>query len=210
MKGIIGKKLWMTQVYDDRGRLLPVTAIQVGPCIVMQRKTAGVDGYDAVRVGFGDLKDKHANKSQKGEAAKVGTAPKRWMAEFRVEQADPAKVGDTITAEIFNGVSHVDIEGVTKGRGFQGVVRRHGMRGGPMTHGGHSKRRIGSIGMRAFPGRVKKGHRMPGHMGVDHVTTQNLRVARVMPEDHVILVCGAVPGATGGMVLVRQALKVRG
>lgn len=210
MKGLIGKKLWMTQIYDDQGVRLPVTAIQVGPCVVMQRKSVATDGYESVRLGFGERKARLVGKAPMGDSKKAGTTPKEWMAEFQLEDGDTLKEGDTVTSSIFEGVRFVDIVGVTKGRGFQGVVKRHRMRGGPMTHGGHSKRRVGSIGMKSFPARVKKGQRMPGHMGVVRVTTQNIRVAKMMPEDNVILVCGAVPGATGGMVLVKKALKKQG
>jgi large subunit ribosomal protein L3 len=210
MKGLIGKKLSMTQIYNDQGVRVPVTAIEVGPCVVMQRKTLAVDGYESVRLGFGERKERLTPKAQLGDSKKAATTPKRWMAEFKLDAGDELKEGDTVTSSIFEGVGFVDIVGVTKGRGFQGVVKRHRMRGGPMTHGGHSKRRVGSIGMKSFPARVKRGQRMPGHMGVVRITVQNLRVARVMSEDNVILVCGAVPGATGGMVLVKRALKKQG
>lgn len=208
MQGILGKKVGMTQVYDDKGVHIPVTVIQVGPCVVLQRKNIERDGYDAVQVGYIDRKESRVTKPQLGHFKKSGSTPKHVVREFRVSKDEPAKEGDTITAESFEGVLYVDVSGVTKGRGFQGVVKRHQMGGGRASHGGKSHLRSpGSIGMRTKPGRVFKNKRMPGHMGHVHITTQNLRVVQVRKEDHAILVEGAVPGPNGGVLVVKKALK---
>jgi large subunit ribosomal protein L3 len=207
MEGLIGKKLGMTQVFDAKGARVPVTVIAAGPCVVVQRKTLTRDGYEAVQLGFGEQRRRRVTKPALGRFRKANTAPKRVLAEFAVQGGDELKEGDTVSLSLFEGTSHVDVTGVSKGQGFQGVVKRHGMRGGPQTHGGHSKRRVGSIGQNAFPARVNKGKRMPGHSGHVRVTQQNLRVVELRMEDHMLLVEGAVPGPTGGVVLVRKALK---
>ncbi len=207
MQGILGKKIGMTRVFGDEGQQTPVTVIEVGPCVVVQRKTKSCDGYDALKIGYDDVKASRANKPHNGQFAVAKITPKRFLREFAVPANDESKVGDMITASILEGANFVDIIGVTKGRGFQGVVRRHGMAGGPMTHGGHSKRRVGSIGCRSYPGRVHKGKRMPGHMGNVQVTTQNLKVVQLRAGENLLLVKGAVPGPAGAMVEVRKALK---
>jgi len=207
MEGLIGKKLGMTQVFDAKGARVPVTVIAAGPCVVVQRKTLTRDGYEAVQLGFGEQRRRRVTKPALGRFRKANTAPKRVLAEFAVQGGDELKEGDTVSLSLFEGTSHVDVTGVSKGRGFQGVVKRHRMRGGPQTHGGHSKRRVGSIGQNAFPARVNKGKRMPGHFGHVRVTQQNLRVVELRMEDNMLLVEGAVPGPTGGVVLVRKALK---
>lgn len=207
MQGLIGKKLGMTQVYDDKGRHVPVTVIEVGPCVVMQRKVSARDGYEAVKVGFIDQKEQRLSKPLMGQFKKAGVAPKRIVREFRVDSAHASKEGDTLTSEIFEGVNFVDVSGVTKGRGFQGVVKRHRMGGGPAAHGHTSHRRPGSIGMRTKPGRIFKNKRMPGHMGNVNVTIQNLKVIQVRKDDNAILVEGAIPGPTGGIVVVSKAVK---
>lgn len=207
MQGLIGKKLGMTQVYDEKGRRVAVTVIQTGPCVVMQKKTTEHDGYEAVQLGFGDQKESRASKAIVGHCKKAGVAPKRHFMEFKADAGEQVKEGDSVTGAIFDGTSHVDISGVTKGQGFQGVVKRHNMRGGPLTHGGHSKRRIGSVGQNAFPARVAKGKRMPGHCGHVEVTVQNLKIVKYRPEDNVLLVGGAVPGPTGAIIVVRKSIK---
>lgn len=207
MQGLIGTKLGMTQVYDERGHHVPVTVIQVGPCVVVQRKTLQRDGYDAVQLGFGSQKESRLAKAAAGRFKKAQVSPARVLREFPVAADAALKAGETVTAALFEGVSHVDVSGVTKGQGFQGVVRRHRMGGGPQTHGHMSHRRIGAIGQRTWPARIMKNKRMPGHMGNVHVTTQNLRVVQVRAADHVILVEGAVPGPTGAFVIVKKALK---
>lgn len=197
----------MTQVYDQDGRKLAVTVIQVGPCVVVQKKTADRDGYDAVKVGFEEQKEHRLNRPMLREFKKVGTAPQRWMKEFRLEQGDEAAEGDTVKVDVFDGVKFVDITGTSKGRGFQGGMKRHNFGGGRMSHGAGAKRKPGAIGQCAYPARVAKGKKMPGHMGNRNVTQQNLRVVGVRSDDDLLLVEGAVPGANGGMVLVKKALK---
>jgi large subunit ribosomal protein L3 len=207
MQGLIGKKLGMTQVYDDRGHHVPVTVIAAGPCLVVQRKTAQRDGYDAVQLGFGTQKESRLSKAEAGRFKKAGLSAVGVLREFRVAADAAVKEGDTVTAQIFEGVSHVDISGVTKGQGYQGVVKRHRMGGGPQSHGHMSHRRIGAIGQRTWPARIMKNKRMPGHMGNLNITVQNLRVVQVRPDDHVILVEGAIPGPTGALVVVKRAIK---
>lgn len=197
----------MTRVFGDEGRQTPVTVIEVGPCVIVQRKTKSRDGYEALKLGFVEVKASRANKPQAGEFKAINATPKRFQREFAVDAKDELKAGDIVTAAVLDGVEYVDIIGTTKGRGFAGVVRRHRMAGGPMTHGGHSKRRIGSIGCRSFPGRVHKGKHMPGHMGNVQVTTQNLKVVQLRSSENLLLVRGAVPGAAGCLVEVRKALK---
>ncbi len=210
MQGILGKKVGMTQVFSDEGRQIPVTVIEVGPCVVVQRKTKDRDGYEALKVGFGGDKESRVSKPLLGQFKVAGVAPQRHLCEFSVESGDTLKAGDALTAAVLEGVGFVDVSGLTKGRGFQGVVRRHGMAGGPMTHGGHSKRRVGSIGCRSYPGRVHKGKRMPGHMGHVNITVQNLKVVQLRVADNLLLVGGAVPGPVGAIVMVRKALKKAG
>lgn len=207
MQGILGKKIGMTRVFGDDGRQFPVTVIEAGPCVVVQRKTKARDGYDALKLGFDEIKPSRACKPHAGQFKAANVAPQRFLLEFDLEQGEEYKAGDTITAAMFDGVDYVDVSGVSKGRGFQGVVKRYRMSGGPMTHGGHSKRRVGSIGCRSFPGRVHKGKRMPGHMGNVEVTTQNLKIVQLRATDNLLLVGGAVPGPVGAMVVVRKALK---
>lgn len=207
MQGMIGKKLGMTQVYDDKGQHVPVTVIEVGPCVVVQRKTAKTDGYEAVQLGLHVQKESRLSKAAAGRFKKAGVPAQKKLAEVRVDAASEAKAGETITVGVFEGVSHVDVSGVTKGQGYQGVVKRHRMGGGPQSHGHTSHRRIGAIGQRTWPARIMKNKRMPGHMGHLNVTVQNLRVVQVRAEDNALLVEGAVPGPTGAWVMVRKAIK---
>lgn len=199
----------MTQVYDAAGRRVAVTLIEAGPCVVVQRKTAARDGYEAVQMGFVEQKPQRVNKAMSGHFAASGTAPHKILREVHLEQGEEAAAGEQITVSIFDGEDYLDVLGVTKGRGFQGPMKRHNMAGGRMTHGGHSKRRIGAIGECSYPARVAKGKRMPGHMGHVHVTVQNLKLVKIQPEDNLLLVQGAVPGPNGGIVLVRKSLKKR-
>lgn len=209
MEAIIGTKVGMTQVFDEgSGRQIPVTVLQVGPCPVVQRKTVETDGYSAVQLGFQEQKPQRLTRAVRGHFAKASVAPRRVLREVRVPAAEALEAGSVVDASLFEGVSHVDVIGVSKGRGFQGVVKRHGMGGGRRTHGGKSQLRAGgSIGMREWPGRVLKGKRMSGQMGATTVTVQNLRLVAIRGEDNAILVEGAVPGPNGGMILVRKALK---
>jgi len=197
----------MTQVFDQNGHRVAVTVIEVGPCVVVQRKTAARDGYDAVQLGFGDQKESRMSKPALARFSRIETAPKRHLKEFALEAEEDIAEGATLTVSAFEGVDYVDVSGVTKGRGFQGVVKRHRMGGGPKTHGGHSKRRAGAIGQCAYPARVAKGQRMPGHMGRVKVTQQNLKVIDLDGENNLMLVNGAVPGPAGAIVYVRKALK---
>jgi len=206
MQGLIGKKIGMTRVFDGSGAQVPVTVIQAGPCVVVQRKT-GADGYEAVQLGFQEKKEARATKALQGHCKKAATGPRQFLREIRLGDGEDAKIGDVVTVQIFEGASHVDVIGMTKGRGFQGVIKRHRMSGGPAAHGSGFHRRGGSIGNRTWPARVFKNKRMPGHMGYVRVTTQNLKVVQVRGEDGILLVRGAIPGPSGGILIVRKALK---
>lgn len=207
MKGLIGRKIGMTQVYDDQGRRVTVTVIEAGPCPVVQVKTPETDGYSAAQLGFDEQKPSRLPKAEVKHFEKAGVKPCKLTKEFALDEGETVKCGDTVTVSIFDGVKYVDVSGVTKGRGFAGVLRRYGIGGGPMTHGGHSKRRIGSIGARDLPGWVEKGKRMPGHKGNVNRKVRNLSVVQVRPEDNLLLVEGSIPGAKGGYVFICKALK---
>ncbi len=207
MQTLIGKKIGMTRVYDAAGVQVPVTVVQVGPCVVVQRKSAKADGYEAVQLGFGAQKESRLTKAEQGHFKKAGAAAQQILREVRVEAGEAAKAGDVLTAALFDGVKFVDVLGHTKGKGFQGVVRRFKFGGGRESHGGGWKRKPGSIGNREWPARVFKNKRLPGHMGSVDITTQNLRVVKVLADDHALLLEGAVPGPVGGIVLVRKAIK---
>ena len=202
---ILGRKLGMTQVWGEDDNIVPVTVIQAGPCVISQVKTTETDGYEAVQIGFGDIKEKKVNKPMKGHFEKAGVAPMRYLREVRVEDASAHSCGETITVEAFNEVAKVDVTGVSKGKGFAGVIKRHHFAGGPGGHGAHFHRAPGSVGMCASPSRVLKGMRMPGHMGCDRVTVKNLSVVRIDAEQNLILVKGAVPGGKGALVQIRMA-----
>ncbi|QBG47788.1 50S ribosomal protein L3 [Verrucomicrobia bacterium S94] len=206
MKGLIGKKLGMTSIYTEDGVAVPVTVIEAGPCVVTQLKDEDKDGYKAVQLGFGDQKEQRMNKPALGHLKKAGVGPKKVLREFRVDEVE-VNVGDEVTAAAFEEVNYVDIVATGKGRGFQGVVKRYDFGGGRASHGGGWIRRTGSIGMCEFPARVFKGKKMPGQMGDKRVTTQNLKVVQVRPEENLILVKGSVPGAKGGIVTIKEALK---
>jgi large subunit ribosomal protein L3 len=197
----------MTSVYDESGAAVPVTVIEAGPCVVVQQKSIDKEGYSAVQLGYEDQKEQRMNKPAMGHLKKAGVSAKRILREFRVEGSDEVAIGDEITASAFEEVNYVDIVATGKGRGCQGVVKRYNFAGGRASHGGGWLRRPGSIGMCEFPGRVFKGKKMPGQMGDKRVTTQNLKVIQVRPEENLILVKGSVPGANGGIVVIREALK---
>ena len=208
MQGLIGKKKGMTQIWDEAGNRVAVTVIEVGPCPVVQVKTKEKDGYEAVQLGFGPQKASRMSKAEAARFEKAGIAtPYRTLREFKADPGETVKPGDVLDASVFEGVKFVDVIGTSKGRGFQGVVKRHGFAGGPLTHGGHTKRRPGSIGMRQDPGSIDKGHPMPGHMGARRVTTQNLALVSVRKDDNILLVAGCVPGPNEGLVIVRKAVK---
>jgi large subunit ribosomal protein L3 len=207
MKGLIGKKLGMTSVYDESGAAVPVTVIEAGPCVVVQRMENEKDGYAAIQLGFDDQKEQRLNKPALGHFKKAGVAAKRVLKEFRVEEDAEVAVGDVVNASAFEEVGYVDIVANGKGRGYQGVVKRYGFGGGRASHGGDWTRRTGSIGMCEHPARVFKGKKMPGQMGSKRVTTQNLKIIQVRPDENLILVKGSVPGANGGIVVIKEALK---
>lgn len=207
MKGLIGKKLGMTSIYDENGAAIPVTVLEVGPCVVVQRKEEDRDGYTAVQLGYAEQKEQRLTKPALGHYKKAGVDAKRVLREFRVDADAEVAVGDVLDAGAFEDVNFVDVVATGKGRGFQGVVKRYDFGGGRASHGGGWMRRTGSIGMCEFPGRVFKGKKMPGHMGSKRVTTQNLRVMQVRAEENLILVKGSIPGANGGIVTVKEALK---
>ena len=207
MQGLIGKKIGMTQVWDAQGRRVAVTVIEAGPCPVVQVKAPDKDGYSAVQLGYGAQLARRLPKALAARYEKAGVAPCRELREFQLDDGEAVKVGDQVTVGIFEGVVLVDVSATTKGRGFAGVVRRYRMAGGPMTHGGHSKRRIGGIGARDLPGWVHKGKRMPGHMGAVTRKARNLAVVQVRKDDNLLLVRGAIPGPVGGVVVIKKALK---
>lgn len=205
--GLIGKKLGMTQVFGDDGVAVPVTVIEAGPCVVIQKKTQATDGYDALQVAFGRKKQKNVTKPLQGHQNKVDKGFFRVLREFRIPDPDAFELGQELTAAIFEVGDFVDVTGTTKGRGFAGGVKRHGFKGGKASHGSMFHRAPGSIGASAYPSRVFKGKRLPGHMGDERKTVQNLRVIGVRPENNVILVKGAIPGSKNGIVLIRKAVK---
>lgn len=209
MKAIIGKKIGMTQIFDDNGVVIPVTVIEAGPCPVVQIKTEETDGYNAVQLGFGDVKEYKVNKPVTGHFAKAKVKPTKHLREFRTCEKciGEVKVGDVIKTDVFEAGDTVDIQGITKGKGFQGVIKRHGQSRGPMGHGSMYHRRPGSMGACATPSRVFKGKNLPGHMGVEKVTIQNLEVVRVDTDKNAILVKGSVPGNKGGILKIRKSVK---
>jgi large subunit ribosomal protein L3 len=206
-KAILATKIGMTQVFGDNGTLIPVTVLQAGPLFVTQVKTVENDGYDAIQVGFGDIRESLVNKPRKGHFAKAGVANKRYLKEFRFENCADYKVGQEIKADIFAAGDKVDAVGKTKGKGFQGAIKRHNLSRGPMKHGSKYHRHAGSNGAATTPGRVFKGKHMPGHMGAVRATVQNLEVVRVDAEKNLILVKGAVPGAKKSLVMLKQSVK---
>ena len=206
-KAILGTKIGMTQIFGEGGKVIPVTAILAGPCTVIQKKTVETDGYNAVQVGYGEIKENKVNKPLKGHFAKANTANKRYLREFRLEDTESLNVGDEIKVDVFEAGEKVDVSGISKGHGFAGPMKRWNLHRGPMSHGSHSKRVSGSMGMCSYPGRVFKGKKLPGHFGVDKVTIQNLEVVKVDAEQNLILVKGAVPGVKGGLITVRNAVK---
>lgn len=208
MKGLIGKKLGMTQMYTERGEVVPVTLIEAGPCHVVQRKTVENDGYSAIQLGFGSVRERKLSKAEVGHARKGGAPLVRHLREFRVGKDEEYQPGQTLTVSIFSTGDRVDVIGTSKGRGFAGGVKRHGFHGGPKTHGQSDRHRApGSIGATTTPGRVLKGVRMAGHMGDARTTVAGMEVVFVDPERHIIGVRGAVPGAKDGLVVIKEARK---
>ena len=207
---LLGKKLGMTQVYDAQNVLVPVTVVEAGPCPVVQVKTVQTDGYNAVQLGFGAQKPKNASKAEAAHAKKAGLeSTPRELSEVRLTEASTLKAGDVVTVTAFTEGQVIDVIGISKGKGFQGVVKKHGAAGGPAAHGSMFHRRIGSIGMRQTPGRSWKNQSMPGHMGSQRRTVQNLRVVKIIAEKNLLLVKGAIPGSNGEMILVRAGKKAK-
>jgi large subunit ribosomal protein L3 len=206
MQGLIGKKVGMTSLFDENGRNVPCTVLQAGPCVVTQIKTKEKDGYYAVQLGFEEKKEKHTNKAEMGHFSKVNTTPKRKLLEFKGFEEGQVKEGEVITAELFRPDNWVDVRGWSKGKGFQGVVRRHNFGGvGGVTHGQHNRGRApGSIGASSFPSRVFPGMRMAGHMGNKKVITISMRIMKLMPEDNILIVKGSVAGPKGGYVIITK------
>lgn len=207
LDGLLGKKLGMTRIFTEDGRWIEVTLLEAGPCTVVQRKTEGHEGYEAVQLGFGDVAERRIKKPSRGHFQKHGVAPKRTLREFRVGKDEEFKPGDEIKVDIFKTGDRVDVSGTSKGKGFAGGMKRHGWKGGPGTHGSNFHRRPGSIGQSADPGHVIKGKTLPGHMGDTRTTTQNLEVVDVNVEKNLLVVRGCVPGAPGGLVTVRRSVK---
>ena len=207
MKTLIGKKVGMTQIFDETGRVIPVTVIEAGPCVVAQVKNTETDGYNAVQLGFGDTKESKLNKPEVGHFTKSKLTLKKELREFRVDSVEGVNVGDELKADVFEVGDRVDIQGTTKGKGFQGVIKRHGQSRGPMAHGSMYHRRPGSMGPTSTPGRVFKGKKLPGHMGRVLVTIQNLDIVRVDMDKNVILVKGSVPGAKGAILKIKSSVK---
>ena len=206
-KAILATKVGMTQIFNEDGVLTPVTVLQAGPCVVTQVKTVENDGYSAIQVGFGDIREKLVNKPMKGHFAKAGVANKRFVKEFRLEDAESYTLGQEIKADVFAAGDKVDATAKSKGKGFQGAIKRHGQSRGPMAHGSKYHRHAGSNGSATTPGRVFKGKHMPGHMGAVRVTVQNLEVVRVDAEQNLILVKGSVPGPKKSLVMIKESVK---
>ena len=206
-KALIGKKLGMTQIFDENGTVIPVTVLEAGPCVVAQVKTLENDGYEAVQLGFGEVKENKLNKPEKGHFAKANVTAKKHLREFRLDSIEGIKIGDELKADVFAAGDKIDVQGTSKGKGFQGVIKRHGQSRGPMGHGSMYHRRPGSMGPTSTPGRVFKGKKLPGHMGRVTVTIQNLDVVRVDMDKNVLLIKGSVPGPKGAILKIKSAVK---
>ena len=205
MSGLIGRKIGMTSIFDENGKNIPCTVIEAGPCVVTQVRTIAVDGYEALQLGFDDKTEKHATKADLGHFKKAGTSAKKKVVEFQSFEGE-FKLGDNITVDVFSEGEFVDVQGVSKGKGFQGVVKRHGFGGvGQATHGQHNRLRApGSVGASSYPSRVFKGMRMAGRMGGDNVKVQNLRVLKVVAEKNLLVVKGAIPGCKNSYVIIQK------
>ncbi len=206
-KAIVAKKIGMTQIFTEAGLLVPVTVLEAGPCVVTQIKTAENDGYYAVQIGFGDVKADKVNKPMKGHFDKAKADPKKVLKEFRLDSAEGIDIGSEIKADIFAVGDKVDVSGVSKGKGYQGPIKRHGQHRGPMAHGSKFHRAVGSMSSATTPGKVKKGKKMAGHMGSVNVTVQNLEIVRADAEKNLLLVKGAVPGSKGSVVVIKDSVK---
>lgn len=206
-KAILAKKIGMTQIFDEHANLIPVTVLEAGPCVVIQKKTIENDGYEAIQVGFGDVKAKHVIKPMAGHFAKAGVEAKKFVKEFRLEDTSAYEVGTEIKADTFAAGDKIDVVGTSKGKGYQGAIKKYGQSRGPMGHGSKSHRVAGSMGAATSPGRVMKGKGLPSHMGCVQVTVQNLEIARVDADKNLILVRGAVPGPKGTVITIKDSVK---
>ena len=207
-KGIIGKKIGMTQIFDENGNVIPVTVIQAGPCTVVQKKTVEKDGYASVQLGYADIKEKHVNKAMKGHFEKAGVAASKVLKEFRLDDVESVNVGDVVAVDSFEVGATVDVTGISKGKGFAGTIKRYGGHRTPMTHGGGPvHRHAGSMGACSSPSRIYKGKKMPGHMGAVKVTVQNLDIVKIDTENNLLVVKGAIPGPKGSVVTVKSSVK---
>ena len=208
IKGLLGKKLGMTQIFDENNHVVPVTVVEAGPCVITQIRTQETDGYTAIQIAYGDIDPRKVKKPQAGHFNKAGVTPRRHVAEIRMDDVSGYELGQEITANIFDGITFVDVTGITKGKGVAGGMKRHGFAGQGAGHGNQaSHRRVGGIGACATPGRVFKGKRMAGRMGQDRVTTQNLKIQKIDADANLILIKGAIPGNRGGIVTVKTAVK---
>lgn len=208
IKGILGTKLGMTQVFDEENRVVPVTVVEAGPCVVTQIRTPEKDGYSAIQIAYGEIDPRKVNKPETGHFKKAGVTPRRHVAEIRMDDTSAYEVGQDITVELFQDVELVDVTGTTKGKGFAGGMKRHGFAGQGAAHGNQAAhRRVGGIGAAATPGRIFKGKRMAGRMGQDRVTTQNLKIQKIDADSNLLLIKGAIPGNRGGIVTVKTAVK---
>lgn len=209
-KAIIGKKVGMTQIFDEKGVVIPVTVVEAGPCVIVQKKTVGKDGYESVQMGFGDIKPKRLNKPLKGHFDKSDVAPKKYLREFRFDDVESRNVGDIVKVDVFSEGEKVDVVGTSKGKGYAGVIKRWNFRRLKESHGtGPTVRHGGSIGACSDPSRVFKGKKMAGHLGAERVTVQNLQVVKVDVENNLIAIKGAIPGAKGSVVVVRDSVKTK-
>lgn len=207
-KAILGKKIGMTQLFSETGKFIPVTVIEAGPCVVTQKKTVETDGYNSLQFGFSELKEKKTNKPMKGHFQKAGVTPMKFLKEFKLDNIDAYNVGDEVKANVFAAGDFIDVTGISKGKGYQGVIKRHGQSRVPMSHGaGPVHREVGSMGACSSPSRVFKGKKLPGQMGNVQVTVQNLEVVKIIEDKNLILVKGAIPGPKGGMVAVTETIK---
>ena len=206
-KAIMAKKIGMTQVFTEAGTFIPVTVLEAGPCVVVQKKTVETDGYDAVQVGFMEAKVKNVNSPEKGHFAKAEIEPKKVLKEFRLDDISALEIGSEIKADVFAVGDKVDVSGISKGKGYQGPIKRHGQHRGPMGHGSKYHRAVGSLSSGTTPGRVKKGKRMAGHMGSVKVTIENLEIVRADAEKNLLLIKGAVPGPKGAILIIKDSVK---
>lgn len=208
-KAIIGRKVGMTQIFDEAGRVVPVSVVLAGPCVVVQKKTVEKDGYSAIQVGYEDIREGLVNKPLKGHFKKSGISVKRFLRELRTEDAEKYNVGDILKADVFTAGEKVDVSGISKGKGYQGVIKRWNANRGPTTHGSKYHRSVGSMGASSYPSRTFKNKKMPGHMGNANVTVQNLEVVKVDPEKNLILIKGGIPGPKKGLVFIKDTTKIK-